>query len=391
MNSRIKFSVIMPAYNRAFCIANAIDSLLAQSYAKWELIIVDDGSTDNTTELVRQKYARYLQNKQIRYYTTKHRGVSAARNLGLAKAKADWIAYLDTDNTLCHDFLATFAAAIRAHPQCRIFYAKAQADGRIIGREFDRQALTEANFIDLGTFVHHKSLPNLYGNFNPALNRLVDWDLILRYTQNTTPIFLPCVVLNYNDSNAFARISNTESFAANQQIIQELHHTNTPKTKENTMFLLKMARFFHLISKRKYTERRAINLFKKSALFNHKWYLQTYTDVAQAQMEPERHYWKYGWLEGRNPSPLFDGNAYLAQNPDVVAAQICPLEHYLRYGAPEGRSYTAVSSNTAGNSADSAEKTTIWHTIGAVLTYPLRVHEEYERLRAEIKMLQNTK
>ena len=64
---KINFSVIMPSFNRAFCIQNAINSLLANTYQNFELIIIDDGSTDNTEELIKQTYSQYLENKKIIY------------------------------------------------------------------------------------------------------------------------------------------------------------------------------------------------------------------------------------------------------------------------------------------------------------------------------------
>lgn len=78
-------------------------------------------------------------------------------------------------------------------------------------------------------------------------------------------------------------------------------------------------------------------LIRRSGYFNKRYYLQHNPDVEQAGVNPLKHYFKYGWKEGRNPSILFDTNFYLSQNPDVRQAGIQPLVHYLRFGILEKR------------------------------------------------------
>ncbi|MBW2593833.1 MAG: glycosyltransferase [Deltaproteobacteria bacterium] len=86
-------SVIIPTYNRAWVLAEAIDSVLAQDYKNFELIVVDDGSTDNTSDLL-DTYSNKL--KPIRQINA---GVSAARNRGIVEALGDFLAFLDSDDT----------------------------------------------------------------------------------------------------------------------------------------------------------------------------------------------------------------------------------------------------------------------------------------------------
>ncbi|MGH9842015.1 MAG: glycosyltransferase family 4 protein, partial [Blastocatellia bacterium] len=75
----------------------------------------------------------------------------------------------------------------------------------------------------------------------------------------------------------------------------------------------------------------------KSDLFSLRWYLEAYTDVAEAGVDPYQHYLESGWREGRNPGPKFDTNGYLAANPDVRNAGVNPLVHYIVSGKAEGR------------------------------------------------------
>lgn len=85
-------SVIIPTYNRANFVTAAIDSVLAQSYTDYEIIVIDDGSTDNTKEVL-QPYR-----DKIHYIYQPNKGVSAARNTGIKEAQGDWIAFLDSDD-----------------------------------------------------------------------------------------------------------------------------------------------------------------------------------------------------------------------------------------------------------------------------------------------------
>lgn len=93
--------------------------------------------------------------------------------------------------------------------------------------------------------------------------------------------------------------------------------------------LLKLIRFFHLINKEKYNEKRQIEIVKKSPLFNKKWYLSQNPDVKAKKMGAAKHYVKHGWKEGRKPSLEFDGNEYLNEFPELREKNWCPLFHYM--------------------------------------------------------------
>lgn len=86
-------SVIVPTFNRRNFLQKAVESVLAQTFPDFELLIVDDGSTDST-----ERYCAGLRDARIRYFRQENRGVSAARNHGIRKARAEWIAFLDSDD-----------------------------------------------------------------------------------------------------------------------------------------------------------------------------------------------------------------------------------------------------------------------------------------------------
>ena len=206
----IAFSVIIPTYNRCDLLQKAVYSLLAQTHENYEIIIVDDGSDDDTKEMIQKLFAEHINSNKIKYIYTTNSGVCAARNTGLQHAKNDWIAYLDSDNSVFPNFLNTFAKAIKTNSQeNKIFYCMGKTMlGRIIGQDFNFKQLLIGNYIDLGTLVHHKDIFNELGGFDENMTRLVDWELIVRYTKHHKPMFIKEVCMLYNDSDDQSRITN---------------------------------------------------------------------------------------------------------------------------------------------------------------------------------------
>lgn len=225
--AEIAFSVIMPTRDRAHCIIAAIDSLLAQSHGNFELVIVDDGSTDGTEQLVARKYADALATGQIVYVRNEiGSGVCMARNIGLSRASRQWIAYLDSDNTVRPEFLDTFAQAIVRNRQTHTFYANFKVNGseKIGGRSFDLKELLSRNYIDIGVFCHSRKCYKMLGGFDSELKRLVDWELILRYAKVFPPVHLPVVLMDYCNRESDERITRNQSFAQARMQIHRKHN-----------------------------------------------------------------------------------------------------------------------------------------------------------------------
>lgn len=103
-------SVIIPLYNKEAIIRRSVESVLSQSFGNFELIIVNDGSTDNSAEVVKT-----IDDDRIIYLEQKNGGPSAARNAGAKKATADWIVFLDADDELIPDALKTMFMHIQSH------------------------------------------------------------------------------------------------------------------------------------------------------------------------------------------------------------------------------------------------------------------------------------
>jgi glycosyltransferase involved in cell wall biosynthesis len=107
-------SVIIPTYNRGWIIQEAVESVLAQDYKYFELIVVDDGSTDHTVDLLRSY------GKAIRLIQQENQGVSAARNTGIAEASGAFIAFLDSDDLWLPDKLSCQIDFFNSHPEAML-------------------------------------------------------------------------------------------------------------------------------------------------------------------------------------------------------------------------------------------------------------------------------
>jgi GT2 family glycosyltransferase len=111
----MKISVVIPTFNRAYCIERAVDSVLNQNYKPYEIIVVDDGSLDNTRVML-HKYS-----DKVILINQKNKGVSGARNTGINKASGDWIALLDSDDEWLTHKLKSHIAFYKVNPLLHIF------------------------------------------------------------------------------------------------------------------------------------------------------------------------------------------------------------------------------------------------------------------------------
>ena len=185
-------TIIIPTYNRANKIHKSIASILAQTYQDFELLIVDDGSTDNTQEVVesfgddRLRYVRMPQNG----------GASAARNEGARLAQSEWIAFHDSDDTWRPDKLEKQVAYVKQHPEyafvyCSYLMHKGEEEiavpnetwgGKLEGDLFT--SLLVRNSIGAPTMMMKKAVFEEVGGFDTTLKSLEDWDLALRVAEN---------------------------------------------------------------------------------------------------------------------------------------------------------------------------------------------------------------
>ena len=186
-----RVSVVIPSYNRAECIEKAIDSVLEQTVDDIEIILVDDGSTDNTREIVLNKYG-----DQVRYVYQENQGIPGARNTGIKNARGDYIAFLDSDDYWRPGKLERQMSLAEEHPEYGLLASrcdKIQCAGHIKkpNRPLSYQSrrgksgwvlndLFQANFIRTSAVIIRRDCFDKVGLFDEKLKQTDDYDLWLR-------------------------------------------------------------------------------------------------------------------------------------------------------------------------------------------------------------------
>jgi GalNAc5-diNAcBac-PP-undecaprenol beta-1,3-glucosyltransferase len=123
--SMIFFSIIIPTYNRGHLIIETVNSVLAQSYPHFEVIIVDDGSTDKTGQIINEIY---FKEEKVRYFLKKNEERGAARNYGLKQAKGDYAVFFDSDDLMKTYYLDRLNKIIIENPEVKLLAAKYDYD-----------------------------------------------------------------------------------------------------------------------------------------------------------------------------------------------------------------------------------------------------------------------
>ncbi len=181
------FSVVIPTYNRAAFIEATLQSVLKQTYPHYEIIVVDNASTDNTEELL-QEYLRSGKIKFIRHDQNYERARS--RNTGMAAARGDFVTLLDSDDFMYPDNLADAAEYARANPAMKCFhnlYEYVDSDKNVLRKVVmpsldDRlNAIAEGNFMScIGDFIHRDIYQHYQFDTAETLTGGEDWDFWLR-------------------------------------------------------------------------------------------------------------------------------------------------------------------------------------------------------------------
>ncbi len=181
-------SVVIPNYNHAKYISDAIASVLNQTFRDFEIIVVDDGSTDDSREVV----ARF--GDGVRYIWQANSGLSAARNTGIAQARGEFIGVLDADDLYEPDFMSVLVPILQADPEAEAVYCGyrfvdgsnqplPQVEARFISPDHLFQALADGNFLVPESILVRKQCYDKVGLFDVNFRACEDVDMWLRITK----------------------------------------------------------------------------------------------------------------------------------------------------------------------------------------------------------------
>lgn len=225
----MKISVVIPLYNKRNCISEALNSVFNQSYTDFEVVVVDDGSTDGSLEVVRE-----FSDKRLRIIEKTNSGVSATRNAGIAAAANEWIAFLDADDIWTSFHLETLVKLHEKFPQAEVLcsnYEKFTSDENYIDKletieqkmncfiveDYYERLLSGKHVIWSSTALVKKECLEKIGGFNERLIKGEDLDCWAKLYENfvmaQTEFVTAFYRLDPTDGNATKKVSSVKKYA----------------------------------------------------------------------------------------------------------------------------------------------------------------------------------
>lgn len=179
----IKVSIIIPVFNSAHLIEKTIQSVLKQQFQEWEMVIVDDGSTDNIAEVI-DPYTK--QDERIKFYQQQNAGASAARNTGIKNSTYEWLLFLDADDWIREDYFEKMVPLLENDPAIDVIHcgwARINKSGTIIKENFGGEqndmfpSLAHYCPFAIHSCVVRKNIVENVGGFGTSFKTCGDWDL----------------------------------------------------------------------------------------------------------------------------------------------------------------------------------------------------------------------
>jgi glycosyltransferase involved in cell wall biosynthesis len=256
-------SVIIPTYNRAKYIGEAIESVLAQTYSPIEIIVVDDGSTDNTCEIV----AKY--EPRVRYVYQNNAWCGAARNNGIRLATGKYTAFLDSDDLWLPEKLERDVEFLENHPKIGVVYSNCEfinAEGQVIKQQ-RRQSLNgwitsellQSNPIITCTLTVRSEILRVVGGFREEREISEDWELWVRLSTRTQFAHLDCITAQKRDHPANI-ISDAKAIERSSALVTKVFAEADYLTAEQKKLLPKTQANIALINAINYCSAGDVNL-----------------------------------------------------------------------------------------------------------------------------------
>lgn len=190
-------SAIIPTYNSAGFVVEAVQSVLAQTYTNVDAIVVDDGSTDDTIARLSGQYG-----PRIQIVRQEHLGPAVARNAGLRAAKGEFIGFLDADDLWMPEKIERSLAPLMADPKVGVVYTRVRIHEMDTGRKYllpqytlsgmmARELFTECYGVNTSTLVVRRAALDAIGGFDEEFFRAQDWDLMVRLAEKVEYAHVP--------------------------------------------------------------------------------------------------------------------------------------------------------------------------------------------------------
>jgi glycosyltransferase involved in cell wall biosynthesis len=232
MSSAPKVSVVIATHIRATFLPETIESVLRQQFGAFEIIVVDDGSTDSTQQVLR------AYGQRLRVISQDNQGPSAARNAGVAQARAEWIAFQDSDDVYARHHLETLHGYASRHPDCCMVFANGAylqgpehnretiippAKSRRLAREGVKLGdLFDKSIVRLQSALISRESYRAVGGHDDSLRIAMDLDLAFRMFAHGPVAYLDSVVFYYRKHEGNIVLNHEARLAENIRVIEKL-------------------------------------------------------------------------------------------------------------------------------------------------------------------------
>jgi hypothetical protein len=247
-----KISVIMPTRNRAPFLREALASVMAQRHQNLEMVVIDDGSEDETPDVLAA-----IDDPRLRVLRTTGLGESVARNMGLDAATGEILTFLDDDNLMDAGWLHAVAWAFDRWPDTQLLYGarivedapamRSEPSGALPNLDwdvFDRRRLEQGNYIDMNVMALRAGLPDC--RFDEDLHSSIDWQLMLELSARHDPLELPALACVYRTYAPNRVCDVPERLEYNRRVRARVHRTRPMRVlSHNAMFPLLSETYIH--------------------------------------------------------------------------------------------------------------------------------------------------
>lgn len=339
LNTEPLISIIVTSFNYEKFISETLDSLLMQSYHHFEVIVIDDGSKDNSIEVIKAYTKKDCRIQLFTHELHANKGLPASIQLALSHAKGEYIAFCESDDCWTETHLEEKVKIINSYPNVNIISNRVAPFGDEVSisqrkRYFD---CINAFLSDGGNRIDIKQ--NIEMNYIPTLSCVMIKKTILEEADFKTPIPAWIDFWLYRQILKRNILYYTSQCLTNWRIHQSYNDVDICQ-KHAEKAPLFFAESNHLLGI-KIHGTKLVNVIKHSTLFDEKYYTAHYGNEL-GELDAYNHYLYIGWWKGYNPSCLFSTSAYINRYFDIKLSKINPLIHYELYGRAEHRKYSSV-------------------------------------------------
>ena len=327
-------SVVITSYNYAAYIRQTLESVLKQTYRNFEILVVDDGSEDNSVKIIKEYVDAYENVRLITHENGANKGLVASMKLGIELAQGEYVAFCESDDYWSAGNLERKIRFINDYEDIVIVSNDVNlvGDDECIRKRMEYLSTIRGLLINGGNKIDVKH--NQECNFIPTLSSVLIKRSVLEALDFNTPI--PAWI----DFWLYRQILKDNLLYYVDECLtywrQHESYNGVKAIEESAQ--MKMLQFIpasNRLIRVKVDKAKAPHAIRHSKLFDKKYYISQ-VSKGIGDWDPALHYYVLGWKQGLNPSASFDGDAYLSRHAELLMSQQCPLFHFEKTGRKEG-------------------------------------------------------